>query len=536
MKTLGWAVILLPCYVFPAYAQQVYHDCSAPPSTFRNVWYIDPVNGKTPAAGGNGSQAHPWNSLQALFSTETGYAYPLLTSTPYRQVPVPGQPAIVATGPKTGPIKPGDEVLLMSGNYGNVSVMAGAELTNDDFVTVAAAPGQTPVLTALAVWGTNMWVFSGLKVQSLEAAAVSGAYLVQVKDGGADYPTSNIVFENMTISSQDDVSGWTQAQWVANARNGFFAASTAGGSNTKCISMTGSHITNVRDGAVLVADLFVFSGNEIDHFGDDGIDYAASNLTITKNYIHDSLNIGDSNHEDAMQGIIGPLAPGVAVNNYEAILIDSNTIIRQTDPNLPFPQYLQGIDAFDEEWTGVTVTNNVIITSACWGIAFSSIHGSIIANNTVVNDGLLPEPGGCSPAISVGNETHEGNASTSTTVRNNLANVITVYNLDSGVEADHNVGMSIGGAVFSWYANGVVQYISTPGGPYGDANIIAAGGPKAEFVSFDPSALTYNLELTESAKANTAGTSYATPTVDILGNPRTAPYSVGAYAHYPEPE
>lgn len=31
------------------------------------------------------------------------------------------------------------------------------------------------------------------------------------------------------------------------------------------------------------------------------------------------------------------LAPGVAVNTYTAILIDSNMIIRQSDPNLAFP-------------------------------------------------------------------------------------------------------------------------------------------------------------------------------------------------------
>jgi hypothetical protein len=30
----------------------------------------------------------------------------------------------------------------------------------------------------------------------------------------------------MTISSQDDAEAWSQAQWVANARNGFWAQST----------------------------------------------------------------------------------------------------------------------------------------------------------------------------------------------------------------------------------------------------------------------------------------------------------------------
>src|SRR5271163_319629 len=50
MKTFACAVILLLCYVFPAYAQQVAVDCSTPPKTFRHTWYIDPVNGQTEAA------------------------------------------------------------------------------------------------------------------------------------------------------------------------------------------------------------------------------------------------------------------------------------------------------------------------------------------------------------------------------------------------------------------------------------------------------------------------------------------------------
>ena len=63
------------------------------------------------------------------------------------------------------------------------------------------------MLTSLAVCSTSMWAFDGLKVQSLEAAAHTSSSLVAVTDQGASFPTSNIVFENMTLSSQDDVSG-----------------------------------------------------------------------------------------------------------------------------------------------------------------------------------------------------------------------------------------------------------------------------------------------------------------------------------------
>ncbi len=100
-------------------------------------------------------------------------------------------------------------------------------------------------------------------------------------------------------------------------------------------------------GAYLAAGQLVFANNQIDHFGDDGIDYAASNLAITRNNLHDNLDIGDGNHEDAMQGLTGYLAPGATVNHFQNIVIDSNAVIRQTDPELSFPTGLQGIDAFD---------------------------------------------------------------------------------------------------------------------------------------------------------------------------------------------
>ena len=67
-----------------ARAVEVYPGCPAPPTTFKHIWYVDPVNGKTAAAGALGTQAAPWNSLQAVFSVQPGYTTPLLSSAPYR--------------------------------------------------------------------------------------------------------------------------------------------------------------------------------------------------------------------------------------------------------------------------------------------------------------------------------------------------------------------------------------------------------------------------------------------------------------------
>jgi hypothetical protein len=188
VKTLGCVVILLLSLAVPVSAARVYSGCATPPTHFGKVWYFDPVHGTTLAAGNDGSQAKPWNNLQALVQVEPGYAFPLLTTAPYRQVPVPGKPMVVATGPKAGPIAPGDEILLMSGNYGNIWInFGGAEISNSAFVTIAPAPGQTPVLTSLFVSGTNKWVFNGLKVQSLQPTALSGNALVEIKDGGGEF-------------------------------------------------------------------------------------------------------------------------------------------------------------------------------------------------------------------------------------------------------------------------------------------------------------------------------------------------------------
>ena len=188
MKTLGYVVVLLLCFAIPSHASQVYSGCATPSPTFRHVWYFDPVHGKTQAAGGNGSQASPWNNLQALVQAQPGYAYPLLTTAPYNQTPIPGKPAVTKTGAKAGPIAPGDEILLMSGNHGDLWLnIWNAPISNSDFITIAAAPGQTPVLTSILVAGTNKWVFSGLKVQSLQRVARAGNALVAVKDGASPF-------------------------------------------------------------------------------------------------------------------------------------------------------------------------------------------------------------------------------------------------------------------------------------------------------------------------------------------------------------
>src|ERR1700751_1686730 len=100
MKMLGYFVILLCCLAAAVHAAPVYSGCATPPSTFKHVWYFDPVHGKTQTAGGNGSQATPCNHLQALVQSHPGYAYPLRTTVPYPQSPGAGLAWVTKTGAK----------------------------------------------------------------------------------------------------------------------------------------------------------------------------------------------------------------------------------------------------------------------------------------------------------------------------------------------------------------------------------------------------------------------------------------------------
>jgi Right handed beta helix region len=521
-------------------AAEVYPGCAHPGPTGK-VWWVDPVNGKSPADGGDGSQAHPWNALQGVLSFKfpSGYTRPLLSSVPYIHV-VKGKRIYVADQLGSPPVQPGDTIMLMSGDYGDIVIGDYLQqVVNPSFVTVDAAPGQTPLFSTLYIRSTNKWVFKGVKVQSLFGTNNNKQALVTVTDQGASLPTADIILDNMQISTADTTDGWTKEQWVAQGRIGYKEAGSPGdGTNgvpyTTCVAMTNSHIQNVRWGAVLMGNNSILSHNEIDHFGDDGIDYGASNIAITHNTIHDNFDIGDGNHEDAMQGQNGPLLRGVLYNAFSNILIDSNLVIRQTDPKLAFPTYLQGIDAFDEDWTNVTVTNNVIVTTACWGIFYSSMHNGKIINNTVVADGLMPAAGNCKPAVAVGDKTHQGPSSNDNIIRNNIANTLSIYNLAPNMTMDHNICLAIAGRCqIVTYANGKPNWGVFRPGEYADHNIIDRRGAEAMFVGFDPAKFVYDLRLKSGAIAIGAGNAEEAPPVDITGAARGSKVDIGAYKYDP---
>jgi hypothetical protein len=186
------------------------------------------------------------------------------------------------------------------------------------------------------------------------------------------------------------------------------------------------------------------------------------------------------------------------------------------------------------------VTNNVVLTSSCWGIDFAGVHGGKIVNNTVVDDGsdsgTKNRAGNiCRPELAVGDKTHDGLPSNDVIVRNNIASGLAFYNLDPNMTMDHNICFTIQGSctIHTMLAEGKPKWGVHKPGEYGDHNIIERNGAAGMFVSFDPAKLVYDLRLRPGALAIGAGSSIDAPSVDITGAPRGSSIDAGAYQHSP---
>ena len=96
----------------------------------------------------------------------------------------------------------------------------------------------------MCIRSTNKWVFKGIKVRCPFGANNNKQKLVTVTNQVAARPTSDIILENMQVSSADDTDGWTQPEWLARVRVvGISAKSSDHGADTTCISVTNSHIS-----------------------------------------------------------------------------------------------------------------------------------------------------------------------------------------------------------------------------------------------------------------------------------------------------
>jgi hypothetical protein len=480
--------VIGPC---TAEAYSVYQGCAAPPATpSGNVHYVDPAHGSN---SGDGTAAHPWHTLTEVVAAGLFY-----------NTPVKG----LAHINPSAPIQAGDTVYLLSGNHGPVLFQGSfgkglVGYNNSSFITIAALPGQTPVLSQLTVKGGSKWVFHGLTIQSVNN---TGSYITV--SSNQDYTLvnlldvhSDIILDSNILTSTSNVSQWKPFDWMSKRASG---VKDYGGT---CISITGNSIKYVGFGIQTQnSDKVMLQSNKVNYFTDDGIDFGSNDTQISSNTITNSIEDGDGFHRDGIQG--QPYSQTTVLNNVQ---IRNNTIIRLTDPKLAYPGYLQGIDEFDGIWTNISVTSNIVITDASQGIAFYGVNGGSIVGNTLLGDSGIVVP--CSNATVGQCQVLPAVYDTSTVPRVTITsskagvpsnNITIMNNTVSGLGADLNTGhllisdntcvLTGKTCIIGIPVNGQILWGSKPG-VYGSRNVVSTLTAAGMFTQFDTTAMKFNLTL-----------------------------------------
>lgn len=364
-----------------------------------NEYTVDPVGG---SPEGDGSAMSPWRSVQAVLDE--------------------------------GRLQPGDTLFLRSGPYGRLEIRG---RRHDGWITLAAAPGHTPQVSAVRIDESAGWHLNGLHVSPSFGERRPRGAIVAI--GGA---SEHIIIEACTISTTPDVSGWSADDWRENAMHGIYAAGRE-------ITLRGNHIRHVRHGIHALARQSLIADNLIETFSGDGIRGLGDHTTYAFNTIRNCLKV-DDNHDDGFQswsiGADGRPGTGEVVGG----VLRGNRIINYEDAEQPFRCTLQGIGMFDGVYVDWVIENNVVITDHWHGITVMGARNVRIVNNTVI-DRNEDRPG--PPWISI---THhkDGRPPENSVIANNLAEPRAAHRQDlfglpkPGVTAVGNVEITDRAAFF----------------------------------------------------------------------------------------
>ncbi len=260
---------------------------------------------------------------------------------------------------------------------------------------------------------------------------------------------SYLTIKNCNINYSDDISGWTDTDWLARTGNGI----SMDGTNLNVLNNT---ITVVDHGIGSDASNSLVSGNLIANFRGDGIRGLGDDMIYEYNTIKNSYDV-DDNHDDGFQSWSygsGGVGTGVVKN----VVLRGNTIINFEDPNQPFKGNMQGVGLFDGMFEDWIVENNLVITDHWHGISFYGAINCKIINNTVVDNDLAPSP---DPWIMI-HDHKNGTPSSGVIVRNNIA---TDFSFSGGVTEDHNIEITM---------NNASTYFINPSGGTGNYHSIVS--------------------------------------------------------------
>jgi hypothetical protein len=394
----------------------------APATTF----YIDPATG---SSRNDGTALHPWKTLQEVIdSNKVETRQP--AAFPYTW----GQPLVAKNA--GAPVKAGDTLLLRSGYHG---VVAFSRMYNADWITVAAAPNQTPGVQSVLLQAVCKWRIKGLAVSPELGASTQKITLIDVQSHNYSGPTREVEVEGCLLYSALNVDAWDTTTWKARSCNGIMVTG-------RQVTIRGNVVRNVDFGIQVADDSVLVEGNTVDRFDGDGLRGVANDLTFRNNLVKNCIVANSANHDDGFQSwSVGP--GGVGTGTVYRVKLIGNTIIDYTDPNLPLKGSLQGIGCFDGMYEDWDIVNNVIITDHWHGITLLGARKCRVINNTVVDiNTVSPGP----PWIMVSMH-KDSTPAESCVVRNNLTTALSI-DTGHGMQSDHNIILRDPAAFFVDYA------------------------------------------------------------------------------------
>lgn len=546
----GWpAGVSLPGI---ADTDKVYPGCPTPPTSFGNIWNINPSTGSTQAtyttAGisinplvtpHQGDATHPWNSLQAVFKTVSGYIGPLLAT-------VPGGQSVIQAG---------DEIVLATGSYGDLVIGAhftsGAQVVNSPAITIANGSGQTPLFTSINVGETTGLVLNGLKVQNHLSA---NNPLVVINDGSVSgFTATNIILENMDVSSDTvaNSNGWSQATWQADGSIGIeIEASDIQGPSSAitCASVVNSHVYVVQGHNIGAINVFatdsLMQNNEVDHFSTDAVDYSGSNVAVRLNYIHDDVftNLGPFDQYFAVRNLTDQ-----GLFHQTNFTMDRNKIIESIDAAQLFQANLGFYLSSSGDITNFTAYDNLFAGNG-GGLETGTLHNAFIANNSLMG-GIIDVQQGHAGSLGTGTGP-VGIPPSNVRVLNNVAPEFSLSGAGLvNVQADHNIATVTSG--FPWIYEYVYSVIFIPANAgalatvasaantlcgcsdTGVSNLMDGLGPTNEFTSV-PTSGSFPMSpqpdwtpLSGKPAKTMGGAVLVPPLTDYNEVPFAAPYSIG---------
>jgi parallel beta-helix repeat protein len=311
-------------------------------------------------------------------------------------------------------VQGGDTISLLTSNYGDFTISG---KNNSSFVTIRAYNGATPVFNIIDIHNSSYWKLSGIDIKPRYSSGADETEAVNL-DGNF------LTIENCIINYSDNISEWTDSDWLARTGNG--------------VIMDGSNI---------------YVHNLIANFRGDGIRGLGNDDVYEYNTIKNEYDV-DDNHDDGFQSWSYG-SGGVGTDTVKNVTLRGNTIINFEDPNQPYRGNLQGIGLFDGMFENWVVENNLVITDHWHGISFYGAINCKIINNTVLDNDNTPEP---DPWIMI-HDHKNGTPSSGVIVRNNIA---TDYSLSGGVTEDHNIEITM---------NEASTYFVNPVGGIGDYHL-----------------------------------------------------------------